>query len=609
NYNIAYYDDYDFNFNGTADYSYVNQGLGVEEPIPTAQTRDLVTGLKTRIIGTSTLLTKVAFYDDKARVIQIREDNALYSTATLNDATTLVLDFEGKVLKARRVEQVAPGNTLTKVQTFTYDHAGRTLEVRQTLDSDPERLVASYAYNELGQLVEKNLDGLGTTAQDGFLQSMDLRYHIRGWLSSINNAQLEDTQYATDGDNDDADDLFGMNLLYNEALDGNISNTQSYNGNVSAVKWNAYDPLNANQPERERVYHFSYDKANQLRSANFAARDGGTTWNQEVGAYEVSNMEYDHNGNIQKLNRFEQLTDTSPRVLIDGLTYTYDGNHLVKVEDSGTTKGFTNGANLATEYQYDGNGNLTSDENKDVALTYNTLNKIASVSKNIGSITYQYDGQGTRITRTIDDGSTTKTQYYIGSSVYEGTALLYTGMAEGRVIKNGSGDYEYEFYMTDHLGNVRTSFKKKDVTLTYEATHENVVQESEYFDNLNPVSFGSANRTPGGSQVTELDQTNKVGPGLALTVKAGDVLDIEAYAYHENTSGYAGSNGFSAMVTAIAGAFGGVSSGSEQQQFVYGAVNDALTALGLGGHNGNNQPSAYLTYLLFDQEMNYLSGG
>ncbi|MDH5251632.1 MAG: hypothetical protein OEW40_21740, partial [Cyclobacteriaceae bacterium] len=67
--------------------------------------------------------------------------------------------------------------------------------------------VSQYEYNELGQLVDKKLHNTtGTT----FLQSVDYRYNIRGWISSINNSQLN----VNASNNDEADDYFGMEFLY-----------------------------------------------------------------------------------------------------------------------------------------------------------------------------------------------------------------------------------------------------------------------------------------------------------------------------------------------------------------------------------------------------------
>ncbi|MCH6200219.1 hypothetical protein MMU07_11535 [Aquiflexum sp. LQ15W] len=80
-------------------------------------------------------------------------------------------------------------------------------------------------------------------------------------------------------------------------------------------------------------------------------------------------ISYDKNGNILALQRRNSNT------LIDNLTYTYQGNQLTRVTDAAANvMGFADGANLTTEYTYDPVGNMISDKNKKVTVTYNHLN-------------------------------------------------------------------------------------------------------------------------------------------------------------------------------------------------------------------------------------------
>jgi hypothetical protein len=60
-----------------------------------------------------------------------------------------------------------------------------------------------------------------------YLQSVDYRYTIRGQLASINNSTLA---------NDDGDDVFGMNILY-DYIDGGIGNSGKYDGLMRTLKW------------------------------------------------------------------------------------------------------------------------------------------------------------------------------------------------------------------------------------------------------------------------------------------------------------------------------------------------------------------------------------
>jgi hypothetical protein len=77
-----------------------------------------------------------------------------------------------------------------------------------------EVFLAENKYNELGQLIEKNLH----IEEGAPIQSIDYRYNIRGWLKSINGAN----SVAGEGinANDVRQDLFGMELIYDGILNG-----------------------------------------------------------------------------------------------------------------------------------------------------------------------------------------------------------------------------------------------------------------------------------------------------------------------------------------------------------------------------------------------------
>jgi RHS repeat-associated protein len=116
----------------------------------------------------------------------------------------------------------------TITRRFVYDHAGRLQKTYHGIDAPPNVLLASNEYNELGQLVDKGLHSVNGSTP---MQSVDYRYNIRGWLTSMNNSQL-----TSDGlTNDDAGDFFGMNLAYNEELGtGNAQSTFTNTGLVSS---------------------------------------------------------------------------------------------------------------------------------------------------------------------------------------------------------------------------------------------------------------------------------------------------------------------------------------------------------------------------------------
>jgi RHS repeat-associated protein len=317
-----------------------------------------------------------------------------------------------------------------------------------------EVLVASYQYNELGQLIDKNLSG----DDQSYPQSLDYRYNIRGWLKSINNAQV-----ASGTDNDDVNDLFGMELVYNQA-DAALGNTSFFNGNISSVKWKSFIEGTAANDDR-KAYVFGYDKSNKLEEANYKAyKLSASNWSADNGTFNES-MTYDHNGNIKTLQRKKAVAGSSAISVMaqtmDDLTYTYaSGNKLSKVEDaSGDVKGFKNGSTATMEYSYNQNGSLEQDLNKGVnAIAYNVLGKPSQMTFSDGRvIQYTYDAAGNKLKMAVTQGGTTTTTDYVGNFVYENNNLSFFGSPEGRIVKTGAS-FEYQFALTDHQGNTRVLY-------------------------------------------------------------------------------------------------------------------------------------------------------
>ncbi|WP_349677262.1 RHS repeat-associated core domain-containing protein [Bacteroides sp. UBA939] len=109
-------------------------------------------------------------------------------------------------------------------------------------------------------------------------------------------------------------------------------------------------------------------------------------------------------------------------------------------------------ASSVIEYEYDGNGNLTKDLNKNIVdIEYNILNlpnRIAFGDNSYIEYTYAADGTKSR-TKHVINGVTTTTDY-CGTVIYENGALKRI-LTEGGYIANGT----HHFYLQDHLGNNR----------------------------------------------------------------------------------------------------------------------------------------------------------
>ena len=349
-------------------------------------------------------------------------------------------------------------------------------------------MVARYDYNELGQLKDKNLGLVTSGAYSGnYLQKVDFRFNIRGWLTSINNSMLSNDGGTTSSS---GNNVWGETILYEQIDATGLTNTPRYNGKISEIKWQANDqfaPTGSN-PVRQRSYTYTYDSDDRLVSAQYAA-NGGSAWNAEIGGYNETVGSYDNNGNIRSLSRNTFASGATAPVTMDQLTYNYTNgnasNQLQSVTDvSGNAMGYNGTVGSANQYSYDADGSLTGDVNKGQTITYNDLNKVSKVSiAGGGSIQYTYDASGTRIRKVVYNSSSAViySYDYLDGFVYTtpgggNTALTYFNTAEGRVMSNTTATaFSYEYFIKDHAGNTRVSFHDNGSGVAA------IDQENEYY--------------------------------------------------------------------------------------------------------------------------------
>lgn len=363
---ISYYDNYSFDVNGG-----VSENSG--SVTPSTATKSLATGSKIRVLGTSSWITNVIYYDDKGRPIYNYSKNDFLA---VTQKVKNELDFVGKPVKTTTTH-TKNGTTTTLVDTFTYDHADRLKKQTQSINGATPEVIAENTYDELGQLISK---GVGNKEGNARLQTVDYSYNIRGWLKGINDSSTANNAITLAGG-----DLFGFKINYNNPSTG----TALYNGNISQTYWKAQGLDTA-----LKNYTYSYDALNRLSLAV----------SQDSGRYNES-LTYDKNGNILSLLRNGYTNSGATNLgIMDNLSYTYDGgNKLFKVKDtSGSTEGFNDGADSSQEYGYDANGNMISDSNKAItAISYNHLNLPVDITISGSTIHYDYDATGVKQRKTV----------------------------------------------------------------------------------------------------------------------------------------------------------------------------------------------------------------
>ncbi|OEK02289.1 hypothetical protein BFP97_12505 [Roseivirga sp. 4D4] len=588
----TYYDDYndlpsDFTFSYTPEL-----GNGTNNTAVKGQ----VVGSKTKVLdGTNTWLKSEVYYDDRYRVLQTVADSHLGGT----DRSTSKYDFVGRVLETKTTHDDGTVSAdVVIAETFTYDHASRLLEATHKVDSDPAITMVKNEYNALGELIDKKLHS--TDGGLNFEQSVDYRYNIRGWLERINDADLSDNE----------NDYFGMELAYNNTLSG-ITSTAMFNGNISAAKWSNI----ASGGQLQSGYAYSYDNLNRLTGADYHEKE--SSWSDKT-TFDVNNLTYDLNGNIESLRRYA----TNTTLAMDHLSYSYVGNQLQAVTDSGnSTDGFKDGNTSGNDYAYDDNGNMISDANKDITdISYNHLNLPETVTFTGGrSITYTYDAAGIKLAKSTNDNGTIKVTDYSGGFIYEDDELQQIAHAEGRLRPKDGGGYIYDYYLKDHLGNSRVTFTTEHEEVVYLATMEtahSVFEESTFLNvtlrETNATANYTQDNTTNEDQVVRLrgnDTNRQVGPGKLMQVMPGDSVAMEAFAYHTGTYSDNGAISNTNVLASIISMVSGAAPTTVDGTVIQSAVNTNSAAIFVGGDGSSASPRAYLNYILFDQDFNYLDAG
>jgi RHS repeat-associated protein len=601
-YAVTYFDKYDA-FIGPAGYTYLDESLTDPETsrvqesaaniaASATKAKGLITATLVKNLGSGSMLRSVNYYDSDKRLVQTISAHQKGTITTSN-----VLDFSGKTLYTKRI-YVVNSDTKYVIENPDYDHAGRVKTLKHSMNGAPFVIIAQNRYNELSQLVDKNLH-----STDGFSykQSVDFAYNIRGWMKKINEGDV-----GSISPGDVTADYFGMDMQYN-TNDIGVPYTKAHNGNISALRWSKGN----GGVVRKQSYSFVYDAMNRLSDANhydYQLDPMLTTWEWTSNNNAYSElMQYDLNGNINALMR-----KGFNGVLIDNLSYTYNGNQLSYVNDAADqSKGFVN-VTGTTDYSYDYNGNVDKDANKGLAtkgnISYNFLNLTNEVVKGTEKIKHIYNAAGRKLAQEVYNNTTlVKSTDYIGEMVFEGNVLKFIQHAEGRILPDGAG-WEYQYHLKDHLGNIRVTFTTKPQTTATVSTNFEAPTNTDFL-NYTSHPYDLVDHTDAGTTYTKVQTLNggvngRVGLAKTFSVMPGDEVSISAYCKYMAVGG----SNPNAFVDQLASAFG-VSSGSTGEQLkIYNGLSGFALQVPLGNHTNDDdlEPKAFVTILFFDKDYNLI---
>jgi RHS repeat-associated protein len=463
-YTATYYDDYDYDGDGTPD-----TGASYDAPPSShasfydgsanAFVRGKMTGDRTFVLQSSPslYLTGSTFYDRRDRVIQTKATNHLDG----DDVSWAQYNFAGWLLRNRREHTSKPGGGALKSlvinERYTYDERGRAKNTyHQIGDSAPEQTISEQTYNDWGQESRKRIAKQGSY----FGQSIDYTYNILGWLKGINtisNSNICNTVYS---------DLFSQELSYFSVPSG-VSGVAQKSGNISAVQWRSHGDDN-----KIKAYGFEYDDYGRLEEANYVEKYNSSTSAQD--RYSVNSLSYDLNGNIETLVRKGKKGDGSYGI-IDNLTYDYSTSstishdRLSRISDAtDLAAGFTAPGTGWQDFTYDQRGNLTSQDNSAISsLTPNVFNLPQQIVKSGVTTEIIYDGRGNKLAQ-FTTGQPRKD--YLGGIETSGTNFEAIMHEEGRAVLEGT--WKYEYVLRDHLGNTRVVFRSESGTsISVQSTH------------------------------------------------------------------------------------------------------------------------------------------
>jgi len=664
----SYYDDYDYPDFNVVQYDaslegYFSNSLTVPATYITRNTGSLLTCKQTRVQlpdgGWGVWLWNTYYYDHGHKLIQAQAKN-------LNGGVNVYqnqYDFSGTLVNTVNsiINPFSISNNTIISTRYLKDHLSlKAKGISQKINGGNWRMISSLQYDELGRLKEKRY----ASDQGGGFRDI-YTYNIQNWITGIN-PDFVDNNSATIGG---YGPFFGEKIFYNEGFASRL-----YNGNIAGIIWKGGSPYGGLQ---KQFYGYTYDRLNRLTHAEYGIRDSANlNWQQynsgqpSTTNFSVSNINYDHNGNLLTMNQNGPIADpTALRPVnfgpMDQLSYHYlsSSNKLDFVSDAiassanlYSTPDFRDSGAVSGNYHYDPNGNMDQDHNKNVyrKSIYSYQNKPLSIYVDSNKITWIVDATGTVLQKKVTTSGGIVTTYdYMGDCIFKNDTLQTIAHAEG-VAKPMAGqtDCRYDFYIKDHLNNVRAIANTSSVLyypprndddpdtgppiivdpvspltgpLTYTAGLEvaSANLESMLWDNLNnvrdprPEDWTMENAWS--ARLDGSDPDRQIGTAIMLKVMPGDHFSLSAESFYEaNNENYEpelnGEQLAATLLETLAG--GNVASNGD------GEISESMeilnNAFGTGGfasiidelHQSNydpSKPASFLNYIVLDESMNVIS--
>ncbi|HTE30395.1 MAG TPA: RHS repeat-associated core domain-containing protein, partial [Chryseolinea sp.] len=214
---------------------------------------------------------------------------------------------------------------------------------------------------------------------------------------------------------------------------------------------------------------------------------------------------------------------------------------------------------------------------------------------------------------TIPAGTTASMQLGLVWNTVANGEIFYLNEFEVSLL--GATTAEYQYHLKDHLGNTRVTFTSKVDVQTDIATLETVNATTEKakflrYDNAKRVNATIFDRTNGAatgfSERLNGSANEKYGLAKSLAVMPGDVINMEVYAKYVDTN----SANWTAALNTLIGQIAANTAGVVVDGATYPTSTSSFPFPGLLSTAGSTGgPKAYLNWIIFGKNYNYLNGG
>ncbi|OAV43233.1 hypothetical protein A3850_001405 [Lewinella sp. 4G2] len=456
-------------------------------------------------------------YDDFGRLINSVGNSLILPSHLDAEETDFIYDSADNLLESSSLHKQSGIAAFTVKSRSEFDRWSRTAATYQTLDGGSEKFIAAFEYSTKDQQVKKLLGG--TLFQPA--QTVDYTYRENGYLTDINDvdkvgSDLFALRLAYDAPvlPNSVPRLDGniSELLWITPNQGESHYRFTYdylNRITSAVS--GHNGIESGKYDT----NYSYDARGNL----LTIRREGQRQDAAPGTYgKIDDLVYLYHGETDRLTGVYDLAETSgiqhpDHLILDKSpiapkshaakksiianantantnyqgqtqfragssvkleagfqTDVAGGGFLAEVDTALLHNSFRGGfvERGSTPYEYDDNGNQT--KNIDLGLqevVYNHLNLPQRFIFEDGrDIVITYDATGQKLkeetTKFVESEIITSSRFYLPERIRLDDDIQSIHHSEGRFLPTGDANdfssYEAEFYLTDHLGNVRVRF-------------------------------------------------------------------------------------------------------------------------------------------------------